>query len=67
LSLSVPPAVKITSDGRAPSLSAISSRDSSMRRRAVRPLVCSEEALPTVPSASDIASMAAWCIGVVAA
>ena len=37
LSLSVPPAVKITSDGRAPSLSAISSRDSSIRRRAARP------------------------------
>ena len=38
LSLSVPPAVKITSDGRAPSLAAISSRDSSIRRRASRPV-----------------------------
>ncbi len=67
LSLSVPPAVKMISDGRAPSRSAISSRDSSMRRRAVRPLVCSEEALPTVLSTAVIDSTAAGCIGVVAA
>ena len=37
LSLSVPPAVKITSDGRAPSSLASVSRDSSIRRRAARP------------------------------
>ena len=37
LSLSVPPPVKITSDGRAPSAAATRSRDSSTRRRARRP------------------------------
>ncbi|CKP81269.1 Uncharacterised protein [Mycobacterium tuberculosis] len=63
----MPPAVKITSDGRAPSLSAISSRASSIRRRAERPLVCSDDALPMVRCTAAIASMAAGCIGVVAA
>ena len=67
LSLSVPPAVKMTSDGRAPSSSASVSRDSSIRRRAARPVPCSEDALPTVASTAVIASMAAGCIGVVAA
>ncbi len=43
------------------------SRDSSSRRRAARPAVCSEEALPTCASAAVIASMASGCIGVVAA
>src|ERR1700732_2196214 len=47
LSLSVPPAVKITSDGRAPSFSASVSRDSSIVRRATRPEVCSDDAFPT--------------------
>ncbi|PQM45671.1 hypothetical protein C1Y40_04165 [Mycobacterium talmoniae] len=37
------------------------------RRRAARPAVCREDALPTVPSAAVIASMASGCIGVVAA
>ena len=67
LSLSVPPAVKITSDGRAPRTAATVSRDSSIRRRATRPAVCSEDAFPTVPSTAVIASMAAGSIGVVAA
>ena len=49
LSLSVPPLVKITSDGRAPSTAAMRSRDSSTSRRAVRPAACSDEALPTSP------------------
>jgi hypothetical protein len=38
-----------------------------MRLRADRPDVCSDEALPTVDSTAVIASMAAGCIGVVAA
>src|SRR4029079_19616922 len=67
LSLSVPPAVKITSDGRAPRTAATVSRDSSMRRRANRPAVCSDDAFPTVPSTAVIASMAVGSIGVVAA
>eukprot|EP01133_Synstelium_polycarpum_P025930 gene25930-biopygen22365 len=67
LSLSVPPEVKMTSDGRAPKLAAIDSRDSSTRRRAARPEPCSEDALPTVLKVSVIASIAAADIGVVAA
>jgi hypothetical protein len=67
LSLSEPPAVKITSEGRAPSSCASFSRDSSIRRRATRPVPCSDEALPTVARAAVIASIAAGCIGVVAA
>ena len=67
LSLSVPPAVKMISDGRAPSRPASVSRAYSMRRRAPRPVVCSDDALPTVARAPTIASMAAGCIGVVAA
>jgi hypothetical protein len=67
LSLSVPPAVKITSDGLAPSRSARVSRDSSIARRAARPDVCSDEAFPTVAIAAVIASIASGCIGVVAA
>ena len=58
---------KITSEGRAPRRAAIVSRDSSTRRRAARPAVCSEDALPTIDSAAAIASMAAGCIGVEAA
>ncbi len=53
--------------GRAPSASATSSRDSSTWRRAARPEVCSEEALPTWPMTSTIASSAAGSTGVVAA
>src|SRR5690625_3309054 len=67
LSLSVPPAVNSTSEGRADSAAARLSRDSSITRRAARPVVCSDDALPTVPSAAVIASMAAGYIGVVAA
>jgi hypothetical protein len=67
LSLSVPPLVNSTSDGRAPSASASRSRDCSATRRAARPLACSEEALPTRPSCSVIADSTAGSIGVVAA
>jgi hypothetical protein len=67
LSLSVPPLVNSTSDGRAPSASASRSRDCSATRRAARPLACSEEALPTRPSCSVIAASTAGSIGVVAA
>ncbi|SHW45791.1 Uncharacterised protein [Mycobacteroides abscessus subsp. abscessus] len=67
LSLSVPPAVKITSEGRAPSCWARDSRASSIRRRAARPEVCSDDALPPAARTAVIASMAAGCIGVVAA
>ena len=67
LSLSVPPAVKITSEGRAPNFCASASRASSIRRRAVRPVVCSEDALPAAAKTAVIASMAAGYIGVVAA
>src|SRR5262249_25884120 len=51
----------------APSFSAMVSRDSSSLRRAARPVVCSDDALPPVAIAAVIASMAAGCIGVVAA
>ncbi len=67
LSLSVPPPVKMTSDGRAPSASAMSSRASSTIRRARRPEVCIAEALPTLDKASLIAATASGSIGVVAA
>ncbi len=67
LSLSVPPEVKITSDGRAPRSAAIDSRDSSTRRRADRPEVCSDDAFPTVPNTEFIASIAHGNMGVVAA
>ncbi len=67
LSLSVPPPVNSTSDGRAPSASASRSRDCSAVRRASRPLACSEEALPTRASCSVIAATASVVIGVVAA
>ena len=42
-------------------------RDSSTTRRAARPAVCREEALPVTASCSVIASMACGTIGVVAA
>ncbi|SKP41431.1 Uncharacterised protein [Mycobacteroides abscessus subsp. abscessus] len=67
LSLSVPPAVKITSDGRAPRAAAIDSRDSSTRRRASRPAPCKEAAFPVCAMVAAIASMASGRIGVVAA
>ena len=67
LSASVPPEVKTTSDGRAPSTEAIRSRDSSTTARAARPVVCSEDALPTRAACSVSASTAAGSIGVVAA
>ena len=67
LSASVPPLVKITSDGRAPSASASCSRDSSTVRRACRPELCSEDGLPTRAIVADIAAMTSSSIGVVAA
>ena len=67
LSLSVPPVVSTTSDGRAPTASAIRSRDSSTTRRARRPAECSDEALPVRRSSAVIAVTAGSSIGVVAA
>ena len=67
LSDSVPPEVKTTSDGRAPSAAPIRSRASSTTARAARPEVCSEEGLPTTADCSIRASSAAGSIGVVAA
>jgi hypothetical protein len=67
LSLSVPPVVSTTSDGRAPTAAAMRSRASSTSRRARRPAVCSEDALPVRVSASAIAATASGSIGVVAA
>ena len=46
LSDSVPPEVNSTSLGRAPSAAAMLSLDSSTRRRAARPELCRDEALP---------------------
>ncbi len=67
MSDSVPPLVKTTSEGRAPTAAAIASRDSSTARRAARPDACSDEALPTRERAAVIASTATGSIGVVAA
>ena len=67
LSDSVPPEVKSTSLGRAPSAAAIASRDSSTRRRAARPEVCSDEALPVADIASVMAATTSGRTGVVAA
>ncbi len=67
LSLSVPPPVNSTSEGRAPRAAASRSRDCSAVRRASRPLACSDDALPTRASCSVIAATASGSIGVVAA
>jgi hypothetical protein len=67
LSLSVPPPVKISSDGRQSTAAASDSRDSSTIRRARRPLACSEEGLPAPASAAVKAATASGRIGVVAA
>ena len=67
LSDSVPPEVKSTSLGRAPSAAAIVSLDSSTRRRAARPEVCSDEALPVSDIAADMAATTSGRTGVVAA
>ncbi len=63
----MPPEVKITSAGRAPSRAAICSRDSSTTRRAARPEACNDEGLPAVPQWAAIASTAAGTTGVVEA
>ncbi len=67
LSASVPPAVKTTSLGRAPSAAATDSRASSTVRRAARPAACSDDGLPVRVSSSTNASRAAGDSGVVAA
>ena len=67
LSASVPPVVNTTSDGRAPSASAIDSLDSSTTRRVRRPDECSEEALPRLVNAALIAATDSGIMGVVAA
>ena len=67
LSASVPPPVKTTSLGRAPSAAASVSRASSTSRRAARPEACSDDGLPTMPRHEVIASTASGSIGVVAA
>ena len=67
LSDSVPPEVKSTSEGRTPSASAIRSRDSSTTRRAARPGVCNELALPTCRMVRVTTSTTSSSTGVVAA
>src|SRR3954468_12496122 len=67
LSLSVPPLVNTTSDGRAPKAAAIDSRDSSTTRRARRPAACKDEALPGTASSAAMVMAASGWIGVVAA
>ncbi|CAM5310752.1 hypothetical protein STANM309S_02215 [Streptomyces tanashiensis] len=67
LSASVPPEVKTTSLGRAPSAAASVSRPSSTVRRARRPAACREEALPVTARWAVIASIASGSMGVVAA
>ena len=67
LSASVPPEVKTTSDGPG-----AEDRGDPLARllddaRAARPVVCSEDALPTIEDCSVSASTAAGSIGVVAA
>ncbi len=57
LSLSVPLPVKTTSDGRAPRAAASCSRDSSTTRRARRPALCRDDALPAADSASRSAAV----------
>ena len=54
---SVPPLVKVSSSGRAPSRAATAARAASIRCRAAKPLVCREEGLPY---SSVISSTAAW-------
>ena len=63
----MPPEVKISSLGCAPTAAAIASRASSTTLRAARPEPCSEDALPVRPSSRVMASTASGTIGVVAA
>ena len=67
LSDSVPPEVNTTSEGRAPIAFASRSRDSSTTRRAARPAVWREDALPVTAICSAMAAIADGSIGVVAA
>ena len=67
LSDSVPPEVRTISLGRDPRHAAMRSRASSTTARAARPLVCSDEGLPTAPIVSAIASTTCGRTGVVAA
>jgi hypothetical protein len=57
LSLSVPLPVKTTSEGRAPIAAARRSRDSSTTRRACRPAVCRDDALPAADRAAVTAAV----------
>jgi len=63
---SVPPEVKTTFRGRAPTAPAMARLASSTRRRALRPSACTDEALPQISKAIDIASRASLRSGVVA-
>ena len=67
LSASVPPEVKITSDGWAPVAAAMVSRASSTTLRARRPEPCSDEGLPLRLSSWVSAARACARMGVVAA
>ena len=63
---SVPPLVKTTSAGLAPTRAATCSRASSMMARARRPSACGEDGLPTTSSAAIIAARASRRSGAVA-
>ena len=63
---SVPPEVKTTLRGSAPTSAATCSRASSIRRRAARPSAWTEEGLPQTSSAATIAARASGRSGAVA-
>ena len=63
----MPPDVKTTSEGLAPSAPASRSRASSTVRRAARPEACSDDGLPARTSSSASTAAAAGSTGVVAA
>ncbi|BAS17160.1 hypothetical protein AHiyo8_54630 [Arthrobacter sp. Hiyo8] len=67
LSASVPPDVKMSSEGCAPAAAAIASRASSTDRRARRPEACNDEGLPVRASSRVMAVRATAARGVVAA
>lgn len=67
LSASVPPEVKITSDGCAPAAAASVSRASSTARLARRPAPCSDEGFPVRASSRVMTVSASADRGVVAA
>ncbi len=67
LSASVPPEVKMTSEGCAPAAAASTSRASSTARRARRPDPCSEDGLPVRANSRVSAARASGASVVVAA